>query len=84
MHRDTLDDYVTYILPWVEKKVSGEQLEQDARQAPHVRACVVPNTSDDLPDRDEACYLNSCISKLGCSVSDPVKNTSNLRCGWRA
>lgn len=34
--------------PGVEKKVSSEQLEQDTRQAPHVRARIVPHASDHL------------------------------------
>ncbi len=38
-------------IPGVEEKVSREQLEQDARQAPHVRARVVPHTRDDLPGK---------------------------------
>lgn len=36
------------VVPRVEEKVSCEQLEQDARQAPHVRAGVIPHASDDL------------------------------------
>ena len=35
-------------VPGVEEKVSSEQLEQDACQAPHVRARVVPDASDHL------------------------------------
>lgn len=56
--------------PWVEEKVSGEQLEQDARQAPHVCTCVVPHTSDHLPDEDGLFLLRyiPCNSKRCCSV----------------
>lgn len=81
---DTLRHFGEYAVcrPWVEKKVSGEQLEQDARQAPHVRACVVPHTSDDLPGGDGLVlveiYINRqipCITKHHSSVLDPIRNT---------
>lgn len=82
VERDTHACIMYHASPRVEEKISRQQLEQDARQAPHVGTCVVPHTSDNLPNQDIMARLANCYQHVPIHSlfhSDALRHHSDAR-----